>query len=75
MSEYINRSDQLFPTATWRTSSFCGPNGGNCVAINLGRVGIAGIRDTKPTSSPVLAFTSERWNTFVYLTREGRYNP
>lgn len=74
MSEYVDRSDQHFPAGSWRTSSFCGPNGGNCVEVNLGSAGIVGIRDTKPISSPALMFSINQWHAFVGSTREGHYS-
>lgn len=49
---------------TWRTSSYSGNNGGNCV-----EVGAAGpmvlVRDTKDRDGAVLAFTPQAWRQFA----------
>jgi Domain of unknown function (DUF397) len=49
--------------ATWRTSSYSGSNGGNCVEVAAsGRVLV---RDTKDRPGAVLAFTSDAWRAFT----------
>ncbi|HEX3649828.1 MAG TPA: DUF397 domain-containing protein [Pseudonocardiaceae bacterium] len=63
------------PTDGWRTSSRCGPNGGNCVEVNLGGTGIVGVRDTKPGNSPVLVFGNSDWYSFVSAARGGMLRP
>jgi hypothetical protein len=58
------------PANGWRTATRCGPNGGNCVAVNLGgRAGVIGVRDTKPVDGPVLLFGSAAWSAFLSSTR------
>jgi hypothetical protein len=58
------------PANGWRTASRCGPNGGNCVAVNLGSgAGVIGVRDTKPVAGPVLLFGSAAWSAFLSSTR------
>ena len=64
-------SCDTFSDGAWRTASFCGPNGGNCVAVNLGARGHVGIRDTKATSGPVLVFDGPGWDAFLTVTRFG----
>jgi hypothetical protein len=61
-----------FPRHTWETASFCGPNGGNCVEVNLGRPGHVGLRDSKRGAGPVLAFAGREWGTFLATARTGR---
>lgn len=54
---------------TWRTSSYSGNNGGNCV-----EVGAAGpvvlVRDTKDRAGAVLAFAPCAWRRFAATVRE-----
>ena len=62
---------ETFRADAWRTASFCGPNGGNCVAVNLGTRGYVGLRDTKPISGPVLVIDGPGWDAFLAATRFG----
>ncbi|HEX4700588.1 MAG TPA: DUF397 domain-containing protein [Pseudonocardiaceae bacterium] len=55
------------PVNGWHSAP-CGPNGGNCVEVNLAArdaAGIVGIRDSKPVAGPALVFDSARWHTFL----------
>jgi hypothetical protein len=61
----------IFPHDTWQTASFCGPNGGNCVEVNLGRPGHVGLRDSKRAAGPVLAFAGREWGAFLVATGNG----
>jgi hypothetical protein len=63
-----------FPDNTWQTASFCGPNGGNCVEVNLGRQGHVGLRDSKRGTGPVLTFAGKEWTTFLVTTRNGSFD-
>jgi hypothetical protein len=64
----------VLPVDGWRTSSRCGPNGGNCVEVNLapGQI-VVGVRDTKPSSGPVLMFGSAGWRSFVSAATAGGF--
>jgi hypothetical protein len=64
-------SYQRLPENTWRTATFCGPNGGNCVEVNLGVAGVVGVRDSKRATSPVLAFRNAGWGAFVAMVGAG----
>jgi hypothetical protein len=64
-------ADDVLPTQQrdgWKTSSYCGPNGGNCVEVRHLSEAI-GVRDTKAlaASAPArpLAFGSEAWQAFL----------
>lgn len=47
----------------WRTSSYSGGNGGQCVEVAAsGRVLV---RDTKDRAGAVLAFTPDVWRSFA----------
>lgn len=62
------------PAHGWRTARRCGPNGGNCVAVNLAvarTTGVVGIRDTKPVTGPALVLGSASWRTFLDATIRG----
>ncbi|MCL2581188.1 MAG: DUF397 domain-containing protein [Streptosporangiales bacterium] len=50
--------------ATWRTSSYSGPNGGNCVEAASGGETVL-IRDTADRAGAVLAFGPAAWRAFV----------
>jgi Domain of unknown function (DUF397) len=51
--------------ARWRTSSYSGANGGNCVEVASPRGAVA-VRDTKQDGTgPVLRFTSAAWREFA----------
>lgn len=62
-----------FPAGGWRTALACGPNGGNCVEVNLGAAGHVGVRDTKPAAREVLTFDTADWRAFVSGARHGRF--
>ena len=47
---------------SWRTSSYSGSNGGQCVEVAAsGRILV---RDTKDRAGAVLAFTPDAWRAF-----------
>jgi hypothetical protein len=47
----------------WVRSTFCGPNGQNCVEVNHGVRARVGVRDSK--SGNVLAVDRDRWSWFL----------
>jgi hypothetical protein len=62
-------SSASFRTGAWRAALACGPNGGNCVEVNLSVPGSVGVRDNKPSVRPALVFTSANWQAFLTATR------
>jgi hypothetical protein len=56
---------------TWRTSSYSGNNGGQCVEAGSapGRVMV---RDTKDRDGQTLAFTPSAWRNFAARIRDDR---
>ena len=51
--------------ATWRTSSYSGNNGGNCVEAGSAP-GTMRVRDTKQDGhGPVLQFSATAWRAFA----------
>jgi hypothetical protein len=51
-------------SATWRKSSYSGPNGGNCIEITAA-AGVVAVRDSKDPQGSVLAFGPEAWKKFA----------
>jgi len=49
---------------TWRTSSYTGNGGGNCVETASGD-GLVLVRDTKDRDGGMLAFSAEAWEKFT----------
>ena len=55
---------------SWRTSSYTGNGGGNCVEVgDTTRMII--IRDTKDHSGPVLRFSPAAWHRFAEQVKTG----
>jgi hypothetical protein len=52
----------------WRKSSYSG-NGGNCVEVARGRPGMVAVRDSKNPDGPVLGFTANEWERFIFRLR------
>jgi len=67
-------ADRVFPGDAWEVPAFCGPNGGNCVEVNLSAEGVVGIRDGKLVTGPVLVFDDVEWRAFVSSARAGQYD-
>jgi hypothetical protein len=51
--------------AAWRTSSYSGDNGGNCVEVGATSRSVVAVRDSTNPSGPALTFTSRAWTTFA----------
>jgi hypothetical protein len=52
--------------ATWRTSSYTGSGGGNCIEVgNHAQGRRVLIRDTKDRRGSVLAFNPQSWRNFT----------
>ena len=48
----------------WRTSSYSGSNGGNCIEVQAATDTIK-VRDSKDAGGPKLAFGREAWAAFA----------
>jgi hypothetical protein len=58
----------------WRKSSFSTYNG-NCVEVGNLDSEIIGVRDTKHNGKgPILAFTQNRWSTFLGSVKAGEFD-
>ncbi len=56
----------------WRTSSYSGGQGGNCVEVAAAG-GMILVRDTKDRGrGPVHTFTPARWRAFLTTVRSGQ---
>jgi hypothetical protein len=53
--------------STWRTSSYSGPNGGECVEVAT--TGAVLVRDTADRDGAVLTFTAKAWRAFTAAIR------
>jgi hypothetical protein len=74
MDTYDPRTaSQIFPAHTWQRSNACGPNGANCVEVNLSTDGLVGLRDTKLPHSPVLVFDNAEWDAFLSSAQAGQF--
>ena len=54
----------------WRTSSYTGNGGGNCVEVGDAARMIV-VRDTKDRSGPVLRFSLVAWHRFADQVKTG----
>jgi hypothetical protein len=64
-----------FSATGWASASACGPNGGNCVEVNLTVPGRVGVRDTKRfTGDVLLNFDTTSWNRFLTDMRAGSFD-
>ncbi|MGW2668726.1 DUF397 domain-containing protein [Streptomyces sp. NPDC001272] len=54
-----------FDTAFWRRSSYSNGDGGNCVEVADGLVGVVPVRDSKRSAGPVLVLSATAWAPFV----------
>ena len=65
-------------SAAWRTSSYSGGNGGQCIQVatltsNPGSPGhLCAVRDSKNPSGPVLVFGTRHWHVFTTAIKAGR---
>lgn len=75
MRQYNPRTAaELFASNGWQRSTFCGPNGGNCVEVNVTGDAVVGVRDSKVSDSPVLMFDRQEWTAFVTAVRNGQFD-
>ncbi|MFJ7270552.1 DUF397 domain-containing protein [Streptomyces sp. NPDC099050] len=51
--------------AVWRTSTYSNADGGDCVEVADGVVGLVSVRDSKVQGGPVLMIGATAWAGFV----------
>ncbi|MDG4800517.1 DUF397 domain-containing protein [Micromonospora sp. WMMD980] len=56
--------------AQWRKSTKSGNNGGDCVEVADNLPGVVGVRDSKDSTGPVLAFAPASWRAFIAQVAE-----
>jgi Domain of unknown function (DUF397) len=56
--------------ADWRTASYSGDNGGNCVEVARNLPGVVAVRDSKDPGGPALMFSLDEWATFMAAIRD-----
>ncbi len=59
---------------TWRTSSYTGGNGGNCVEVGNADHAVV-VRDTKNRDGVVLAVTAGAWRAFAAELKQRSAKP
>lgn len=60
--------------STWRTSSRCNPNGGDCIEVGPLANGSEGLRDTKDKDNgPVLTFQSGQISALAAAIQNGQF--
>jgi hypothetical protein len=65
--------------AAWRTSSYSGGNGGQCVEVAAiithlhSPETVCAVRDSKNPEGPVLAFSPGQWRTFAGRVKAGTF--
>ncbi|MGI5171395.1 DUF397 domain-containing protein [Spirillospora sp. CA-253888] len=59
--------------STWRTSSYSGSSGGECVEVAASAVTVA-VRDSKDPGGPVLAFDGVAWAAFTRTIKAGSHD-
>ena len=65
---------EVLPAGGWVAATPCGPNGGNCVEVNLGAAGFAGLRDSTLPAGPVLVFARKEWAECLKATKSGQFD-
>ncbi len=58
--------------AQWRKASRSGGSGGDCVEVAGNLPGVVGVRDSKDTAGPVLAFNPIAWSAFLAEVKADR---
>lgn len=60
-------------TATWRTSTHSGPDGGECVEVADLADGHRAVRHSKHPTGPALIFTPSEWHAFIKGVKDGEF--
>jgi uncharacterized protein DUF397 len=67
-SSYSGSGDNDCVEVGWRKSSHSGGGDNDCVEVAVA-AGAVGVRDSKNTSGPTLAFSPTAWRTYTRSTR------
>ncbi len=61
-------------SAAWRTSSYSGSTGGNCVEVARNLPGVVAVRDSKDPDGGALALSPSAWRAFIAGARDGQFD-
>jgi hypothetical protein len=61
------------PSVRWMTSSYSQGDGGDCVEVARGLIGVVPVRDSKAPDRAVLSFPVAGWTSFVSSVRGGAF--
>lgn len=70
----LSLTTRAFPGERWSVSTRCGPNGGNCVEVNLALQEVVGVRDGKWPDEDGLVLGASQWRAFLAAARVGRFD-
>ncbi|MGW3042802.1 DUF397 domain-containing protein [Kitasatospora sp. NPDC001159] len=56
----------------WRKSSYSG-QGGDCVEVADGVIGLVPVRDSKDPGGPALLFPADAWSSFLAGVKSGDF--
>ncbi|MFE5737764.1 DUF397 domain-containing protein [Streptomyces celluloflavus] len=60
--------------ASWRKSSYSSSNGGDCLEVAGGFLGVVPVRDSKDPHGPALVFRADGWASFVSSVKGGEFS-
>ncbi|MDT0545850.1 MULTISPECIES: DUF397 domain-containing protein [Streptomyces] len=66
-------TDRISPATVWFKSTYSGPEGNECVEVADLRAHV-GVRDSKNTDGPVLAFSADAFASFLAEVKAGRWD-
>ncbi|WP_243793841.1 DUF397 domain-containing protein [Saccharopolyspora gloriosae] len=70
-----NLGEVRFVSHAWRRARRCGSDGANCIEVNLGSVGVVGLRDSKQAEGgPILQISPQHWCAFLLAAGAGHYD-
>ncbi|MFE7661537.1 DUF397 domain-containing protein [Streptomyces celluloflavus] len=61
------------PGVVWRKSSYSSDNGGDCLEVADGFLGVVPVRDSKDPHGPALVFRAGGWASFVSSVKGGEF--
>ncbi|MCA1706088.1 MAG: DUF397 domain-containing protein [Actinobacteria bacterium] len=64
---------EAFSVTEWKRALRCGPDGGNCVEVNLSVAGLVAVRDSRRSQSPLLVVDDYEWRSFLIAARTGQF--
>ncbi|MEU3569926.1 DUF397 domain-containing protein [Kitasatospora sp. NPDC036755] len=65
-------ADSDLTTVSWVKSTYS-QQGGDCLEVARGSLGVVPVRDSKDPEGPVFVFPAEAWQSFVTAVRSGEF--